>query len=464
MPSPAGTLTLADSRTLGTEGDVTRWLFLLLQRDRPLAPSARYRLDRADVVTLGRAPARARVEVGGTIALGIDDPWMSTAHARLVREGRGIVLEDAASRNGTLRNGAPTSRAALTDGDILELGRTFFLYREIAGAQVGHLADLDESSLARSEMGVATLSPRLAGESERLLRLAGTTISIVIVGESGTGKEVLARALHGLSRRRGAFVAINCAALPDGLVQTELFGHRRGSFSGALEDRAGFVRSADGGTLLLDELGDLGPVGQGALLRVVQEREVVPIGGGRPVAVDVRVLAATHRDLEALVAAGAFRGDLLARLSGFTFHLPALRHRREDLGILLRTFLRALSPDPEGVTLSQEAARAVLTYEWPSNIRELEKCVATALALAPGGAIQGNHLPAAMLARAGAAAPCASATGLAEKDLERRERLVRLLREEGGNVSAVARAMGTARAQIHRWLRKYALDPSAFRG
>jgi transcriptional regulator with GAF, ATPase, and Fis domain len=464
MASPAGTLTLVDSRPLRPEHDVTRWLFLLLQRDRPLAPSARYRLDQADVVTVGRAPTRAWADAAGTIALGIDDPWMSVAHARLAREGRGFVLEDAGSRNGTIRNGAPTSRAALVDGDVLELGRTFFLYREVAGVQVGHRADLDESSLAPSEMGVATLSPRLAGELDRLLLVARTTISIVVVGESGTGKEVLARALHELSGRVGAFVAINCAALPDGLVQSELFGHRRGSFSGALEDRPGFVRTADGGTLLLDELGDLGPVGQGALLRVLQEREVVPIGGGRPVAVDVRVLAATHRDLEALVAAGSFRGDLLSRLSGFVFHLPALRQRREDMGILLRAFLRALSPDPEGVTLSQEAARAVLTYDWPSNIRELQKCVAAALALAPDGAIQGDHLPAAVLARAGAAAPRASATGLIEKDLRRRERLVGLLRENGGNVSAVARAMGTARAQIHRWLRRYALDPSSFRG
>ena len=224
------------------------------------------------------------------------------------------------------------------------------------------------------------------------------------------------------------------------------------------------MRTADGGTLLLDELGDLGPVGQGALLRVLQEREVVPIGGGRPVAVDVRVLAATHRDLEALVAAGTFRGDLLARLSGFMFHLPALRHRREDLGILLRALLRALSPEPESVTLSQDAARAILRHDWPSNIRELEKCVATAVALAPDGPIQGDHLPAAVMTGAGAAAPRASATSLAEKDLRRRERLVGLLLEKGGNVSAVARAMGTARAQVHRWIRKYALDPSAFRG
>jgi transcriptional regulator with GAF, ATPase, and Fis domain len=456
------TLPLVDSGDLGRDTNTAPWLFLLVQRDRPLAPSARYRLADIEAVTLGRGATRGRSEgPAGHHEISIDDPWMSTAHARLVREGRGFVLEDLGSRNGTLRNGTPTTRASLDDGDVIELGRTFFLYRDaIAGAA----GDVDESALTPLAHGMLTLSPSFAGELERLSRIARTTISIIVIGETGTGKEVLSRTLHALSGRSGPFVAVNCAALPDGLVQSELFGHKKGAFSGAVEDRPGLVRSADAGTLLLDELGDLGPTGQGALLRVLQEGEVLPVGGSRPVSVDVRVVSATHRDLESLTAAGTFRSDLLARLSGFVFRVPALRQRREDLGILLRGFLRTLAPDPAAITLSQEATRALLAYPWPSNIRELEKCVAAAMAQALDGAIQGHHLPDAV--RAAARVPkVARATPNPTSGLhaERRSQIIALLHEHAGNVSAVARAMGTARAQIHRWLRKFELDPAEYR-
>jgi transcriptional regulator with GAF, ATPase, and Fis domain len=224
------------------------------------------------------------------------------------------------------------------------------------------------------------------------------------------------------------------------------------------------VRSAEGGTFLLDELGDLGPAGQGALLRVLQEREVLPIGGSRPIGVDVRIVAATNRDLDALAAAGTFRADLLARLSGFVFRLPPLRARREDLGLLLRGCLRSLSPDPGGVTLSQAATRALLMYEWPANVREFEKCIGAALVLATDGAIHGHHLPEGMRACGDTPSPVAAASVVSEREAERKQQIVSLLRQHGGNVSAVARSMGTARAQVHRWMRRYVLDPAAFRG
>jgi transcriptional regulator with GAF, ATPase, and Fis domain len=448
------------------------WLFLLLHRDRLLVPSARYRLDDADTVSIGRGPAGSAKRDGGQLEIAVDDPWTSTRHVRLVYEGDHFVLEDAGSRNGTIKNGAPLmSRSTLVDGDVIELGRTFFLYRE--SVSLDPAGDLHESLLADFGEGMCTLSPVYAGELERLVRIAQSSVSIVAIGESGVGKEVLSRAVHALSERHGPFLAVNCSSLPDGLLQSELFGHKKGAFSGATEDRPGLVRSAHGGTLLLDEIGDLGPLGQGALLRVLQEGEVTPVGGTRPHKVDVRIVAATHRDLGALAASGAFRSDLLARLSGFVFHMPALRDRREDLGLLIRALLPRVAKDASSISLSQEAARAILAYGWPLNVRELEKCLAAAVAQADSGKIEIDHLPPALkspnLVRAPSSAPGPvpsfrpPAAELEGKDAERRARIVSLLEQHAGNVSAVARETGAARAQIHRWLRRYALDPAAFR-
>jgi sigma-54 dependent transcriptional regulator, acetoin dehydrogenase operon transcriptional activator AcoR len=467
------TLQLDESGGVDASAQAASWLFLLLHRDRLLAPSARFRLDGANVVSIGRGSARDGRRNAGQLEIAIDDPWASTLHARLVREGGRFVLEDAGSRNGTIKNGAPlTVRSTLEDGDVIELGRTFFLYRESASLDPG--GDLDEALLAEVGAGMRTLSPMYARELDRLARLARSAVSILAVGESGVGKEVLSRAVHALSGRPGPFLAVNCASLPDGLLQSELFGYRKGAFSGALEDRPGLVRSADGGTLLLDEIGDLGPLGQGALLRVLQEGEVTPVGDTRPHKVNVRIISATHRDLSALAASGTFRSDLLARLSGFVFQIPPLRDRREDLGVLTRALLpRIIAQDPSSVSLSQEAAQALLAYRWPLNVRELEKCLAAAVAQSTDGKIQLDHLPPAVASakvglgpargterppslRPGSEAP-------ATKDVARRARIVALLQQHAGNVSAVAREMGAARAQIHRWVRKYALDPASFR-
>jgi sigma-54 dependent transcriptional regulator, acetoin dehydrogenase operon transcriptional activator AcoR len=454
---------LIDSGDVELDTGPNPYLFLVLQRDRPLAPSARYCLRDVDVLTLARGPARERRPSGrGRLEIAVDDPWMSTMHAHVVREGRGFVLEDAGSRNGTTRNGIAEARATLHDGDLIEVGRTFFLFRDTVN---GYAPDVDESEIAPALRDMQTLSPTLDGELRRVARVARSTVSILVYGESGTGKEVLARSIHHASGRAGPFVAVNCAALSDGLVQSELFGHKRGAFSGAVEDRPGLFRSTDTGTLLLDEIGDLTPVGQGALLRVLQEGEVLPVGTSLPVHVDTRVVAATHRDLDALVDAGTFRRDLLARLSGFVFRMPPLRERREDLGMLLRALLRTLASDPASITLGLDATRALFAHDWPLNVRELEKCLGAAIAQCSGGSIQAAHLSEAV--RAATRTPRSPAdeekVELSERDVDRRAQIVSLLRANGGNVSAVARAMGSARAQIHRWLRKYELDPAAFR-
>jgi len=321
---------------------------------------------------------------------------------------------------------------------------------------------------------LATLVPKLAEQFAKLEAIAPSPVSVVIHGESGTGKELVAQAIHKLSRRPGALVAVNCAALPQTLVESELFGYRKGAFSGATEDRTGLIRSADHGTLLLDEIGDLPPAAQAVFLRVLQESEVVPLGATRPVKVDIRVLAATHRDLEASVAENRFRADLLARIAGFTLSLPTLRERREDLGLLFGTLLRRhFSNRAERVSFSSEAARAMLLYDWPLNVRELEKCLTAAVVLAQFGTVEEAHLPGPVRASAtgpkeeagDAVAPVGGKLAplqLSQSDQRRREEIVALLREHGGNITSVARALGKGRFQIQRWIKRYRIDAKEF--
>jgi MoxR-like ATPase len=283
---------------------------------------------------------------------------MSQTHARLERGLGQWTAEDAGSKNGTLLNGEPLQRGRLDDGDLLTFGYTIFLFRGALPVCREELA-LDATQLTPVAPGMMTLVPELERDLARLAQVAASGVTVMIRGETGTGKEVLARAVHTLSRRSGDFVAINCGALTDTLVESELFGHRKGAFSGAVEDYVGLVRSAHGGTLLLDEIGDLPPASQAAFLRVLQEREVMPVGATRAVPVDLRIISATHRDLEELVAQGKFRADLLARVSGFRLDLPPLRDRREDVGLLVAQLVRRLAGAAAGdVVFTESAARA----------------------------------------------------------------------------------------------------------
>src|SRR5436305_1267888 len=235
-------------------------------------------------------------------------------------------------------------------------------------------------------------SPAMRAVLDAVERVAPASAGVLIRGESGTGKELVARRVHELSERaRGPFVAVNCAAIPDTLVESELFGHRRGAFTGADRDRPGKFRQADGGTLFLDEVGDMAPAAQAKLLRVLQEGIVEPLGGGDPVAVDVRVLAATHRDLKAMAAEGRFREDLLFRLRVVEIELPPLRDRSGDVLLLARHLLAASSRS--GLTFAPETERALLAYPWPGNVRELANAVERATIFCRGLVIQPDDLP-----------------------------------------------------------------------
>jgi DNA-binding NtrC family response regulator len=339
-------------------------------------------------------------------------------------------------------NGAPSRKGALVDGDVVEVGSTILVYRDRVRPVRAEVLDLDGS---RAE----TLSAAMDDALEAIDRVAGSLVSIVLAGATGTGKEVLARRLHERSGRSGRFVAVNCAAIPRELVESTLFGHRRGAFSGAVEDRPGFLRAADKGTLFLDEIADLPPPAQAALLRALQEREVVPVGETSPIAVDLRVVAAAQAPLEEVAG---FRPDLLARVAGLTVKIPPLAGRREDLGLLVAALLPRV--DGKRATFTAEAARGIFRHDWPLNVRELEKRLGAAVALA-GGEIDARHLGDGIApATPGDAADPADPTFV---------ELSALLAEHRGNLSAVARAMNKGRTQIQRWIKRYNLDPESFR-
>jgi sigma-54 dependent transcriptional regulator, acetoin dehydrogenase operon transcriptional activator AcoR len=257
---------------------------------------------------------------------------------------------------------------------------------------------------------------------------------------------------------------VNCGALPASLVEAELFGHRRGAFTGAVGERLGLVRSAEGGTLFLDEIGELPAASQVAFLRVLQEREVVPIGEDHPIKVNVRLCAATHRDLGVLVEEGSFREDLLGRLTGFTLALPQLCERRADFGLILRS-LREGIPGACDVRFAPAALRALVTHPWPLNIRALEKTLLTAVTLATEGIIELAHL--VDLPRRTTPGDVVHErpmlTSRNAGDAALRERLVGLLTVHHGNVVAVSRVIGARRTQIYRWARRLHIDLDEFR-
>jgi transcriptional regulator with AAA-type ATPase domain len=431
-------------------------LIRVLDYELPKEAGARHCLDRIDKVLIGRASRHEVRRRDRTLVLGVADARMSKEHAQLTVVDHQWMIEDRGSRNGTLVDGARTGRHALEDGVVFELGRTAFVWRVFDPE--GPL-DVTATELDGSLGGLRTFSKVFASKLAEVVRIAATAQNVVVHGKTGTGKELLARGIHEASRRTGAFVAVNSGALPATLVESELFGYRKGAFSGATEDRVGLVRAADGGTLFFDEIGDLPLPLQAALLRVLQQREVLPLGATKPVAVDLRVVAATHRDLERDVADGRFREDLLARLAGYSVVIPPLRERREDLGLLIAALLARIPGCPDTVRFTPAAGSALMRHAWPRNVRELEQVLGSAVALAGAGVIGVEHLP-ATIHQAPEAPP---ALDLSPSELERRAELCRLLEAHQGNVAAVGRELGVARMQVHRWIERFSIDVSVYR-
>ena len=305
---------------------------------------------------------------------------------------------------------------------------------------------------------IVAQSPGMKQVLDLVRRAATADTPVLLTGESGTGKELLARALHsGSPRSSRPFLAVNCSAIPEALLESQLFGHRRGAFTDAHEDRRGLLMEAQGGTVLLDEIGDMPASLQAKILRALQEKEVHPLGAPAPIQVDVRIVAATHRDLESLVAEGRFRHDLYYRLNVITIRVPPLRERMDDLVPLIAHFLekhgRRLGR--AGCALSPEAMETLLRHSWPGNARELENVIERALVLGRDDVLRLEDLPETLRARP---APIAAAGGpprpLSEVE---RDHIVRTLREVRGNKAAAARLLGLDRKTLYRKLELYGI-------
>jgi len=402
-------------------------------------------------VTLGRAPD------DGTPAL--VHGTVSRRHARVVWDAdrRAHVVEDLGSRHGTQVDGA--APGVLADGAILRLGGVFLVYERAVERPDAHEVSLDALP------GDSSAMARLRAD---VVRAAADPSPVLIVGATGTGKEWVAGELHRLSGRRGPLLPVNCAALAPQLVESQLFGHVRGAFTGATDASDGLFRAAHGGTLLLDEIGELPLDLQPKLLRVLQDGLVQPVGGTRAVPVDVRVLGATNRDIPAMIDAGRFRRDLHARLAKWEIDVPSLTERRADLPMwidrLWRAWCRARDfgedkcPLPEPTTA---ATAALFAHPWPDNLRGIDRLVHDLASRAARGApatIDVDDLPGWLREEAGADAILpASAPAAGKPPVPTREEFEAAWRELGGNVRALARKFERDRRQIYRWAEAYGL-------
>jgi two-component system response regulator HydG len=288
--------------------------------------------------------------------------------------------------------------------------------------------------------------------------VAPTDSTVLIQGESGTGKEVVARYIHNLSTRSdGPFLSINCGALPENLLESELFGHVKGSFTGAVRDKQGLFAAARGGSFFLDEVGEMPPSLQVKLLRVIQEREVIPVGATEAIPVDVRILAATNRDLEEEVRRGNFRSDLFYRLNVIAVNLPPLRERRDDLIALIELFLENMGRETGGElkALSQDALDAVTVYEWPGNVRELENALEHAVVISKANLIEASALPERITRRK--KEPLVAERSYKNPTLEVIERsyIMYVLQAEGGNKTRAAEVLGIDPSTLYRKLSRY---------
>ena len=290
--------------------------------------------------------------------------------------------------------------------------------------------------------------------------VAPTDSTVLLSGESGTGKEVVARYIHRLSdRSERPFFSINCGALPESLLESELFGHLKGSFTGAVKDKDGLLVAANGGTLFLDEIGEMSAATQVKLLRAIQEREVIPVGSTEPKSVDVRIVAATNRDLEEEIRKGTFRSDLYYRLNVIQLRLPPLRERREDVELLARHFLERLGEREgrEPRALPPETLEVLRAYDWPGNVRELENALERAAVVAPGAAIEQAHLPERVRERPEVRLVGEAHLGNPTMDVIERAYIQWVLQAEGGNKTRAAEVLGIDPSTLYRKLNRYGL-------
>jgi DNA-binding NtrC family response regulator len=408
-------------------------------------------------------PAKEGAKIGRQSKWGDDlklgDPRVSRHHVTVKSAKTSFILE-VVGRGGIRHNGLiATGDVALVDGDVLRIGDSLFVARR---TRLDKEEDVPEGTLT----GIA---PDIVELRHAVARVGPTDTTVLVLGETGVGKELVASALHAASGRGGSFVAVNCGAIPEQLAESQLFGHAAGAFTGATRAHPGHFRDADGGTLFLDEIGELPLELQPTLLRALDQGEVLGVGERSPTKVDVRVVAATNRDLYEEVQHGRFRKDLYARLSEITLRVPPLKTRREDVVSL---FFAELDPP---VTLGASAVEQLLTYRWPFNVREVKKLSKHVAVRAAGDPEVAKKIVFEHLERHAEEThpePAAPAPAAAEqkkaapkKDLPvpTGDELRALLEQHRGNVSAVARSVGRSRTQVYRWLEEHGLKSEDFR-
>jgi transcriptional regulator of acetoin/glycerol metabolism len=394
--------------------------------------------------------ARLEIGRGSTCAIALNGPGVSRAHAELYRQGPLYVLRDLGSTNGTWLGGKRVEHAPVSPGHVIRVGEW-----------IGVFIECGDEATAFSELAPGLFGGPLLGELLTPLRLAATsTLPVLLIGSTGTGKERVARAAHHFSKRRGPFVAVNCAALPEQLAEAELFGYRRGAFTGAERASHGHFRSAHGGTLFLDEMPELSLGLQAKLLRVLEDNQVLGLGESTTVSVDVRIIAASQRPLRALVAEGKLRQDLAARLNGIELRLPPLAERRADVAALFQQFLHQhCGGHPPAV--EARLIEALCLHDWPDNVRELELLARKLLAVhGHEPTLRRQHLPAELAAlNDGASKPDRAATIPRDRREHDVSRLKLELERNGGNVKAAAQTLGISRQRIYRLIGEPANGP-----
>ena len=379
----------------------------------------------------------------------LDDDEVSWNHAVIFGEGDRWFVEDRHSANGLFVDGQRRQQAQLHGGEVLRLGCSLLRF-VLEGPWAA-----DRSFAVRHESMVA--GPSMDSVLGVLSRAAGSDMSVLISGETGTGKELAARHLHRTSGRSGPFLPVNCGAITATLFESEMFGHRKGAFTGATRDNPGHFRQAHGGTLLLDEIGELPLPEQPKLLRVLQDRRVLPVGGGSTTPVDVRVVCATNRELGPMVEQGGFRLDLLARISELVVQLPTLEQRREDIPALVEHFLDKHAAPAQQVPV--EALEWLCCSGWPRNVRQLESAVRRALLLAGRRRLTLEHF------RDPAGGPGEVECGSRQATDEPlpAQRLREALTSAAGDVAQVAKQLDLSVSQVYRRAKKYGLRPAHFR-
>ncbi|WP_242395956.1 sigma 54-interacting transcriptional regulator [Anaeromyxobacter oryzisoli] len=425
---------------------------------------------RAPSAIAAPAAARLRVRAGGrertvpvtsagvvvgkdpTCDAPVDDPFVSARHLRIVPQGGGWVLTDLGSTNGTFLSGARITRAELPFGVAVTLGDAELVLEP---------RDAQEPPRAEAFEGMISRDPGMRQVFELVERVGASDAAVTILGETGTGKELVARALHARSPRRDApFIPVNCSAIAETLIESELFGHEKGAFSGAERLRKGAFEEADRGTIFLDEIGELPLDLQPKLLRVLELGEVKRVGASRPLQVNVRIVAATHRDLRAQVRAGKFREDLFYRLCVVPVTIPPLRQRRGDVRALAEAFLARSAPRGVPVRFGDEALAKLEGYDWPGNVRQLRNVVQRAL-LFRG---EGQRVPAAAITfedtratpAAGGDDDTIYARGLTLEEIER-EAIRLSLRRNRGKRAAVVRELRIAKSTVMKRIGQWGL-------